>query len=136
MKTKKVTINDVDYTIAPLSVGQVDEIIFANIEARKENGEIVAAVVGTKRFIRTQICPAIAASFNNVQAGNGNWFASAEKWDGQEWNPDRAFGEFLYEEAMKLYNEISSLSGLRSTVEATKRNVGKLGEEPAVSAVH
>jgi hypothetical protein len=143
MKVKPVTVNDQEYKISPLSVGQVDEIIFAGVEANPGDKEISAVVQGSKRFIRARVCPVIAASLNNVVAGNGNWFADADPWkvpEGKDvsawWTPERVFGELLYEETMKLYNEIAALSGLRSNVEVAKTNRPKLGEEEAVSAVH
>lgn len=143
MRSKKVTVNGTEYIVSALSVGQVDEIIFASIDTLREGKEVVVAVQGTKRFIRMQTCPAIAASFNNHRMGNGNWFMALDQWtdpnpESKEpwWTPERVYGEFLYEEAVEIYNEIAILSGLRTNVEVVKKDLkAKLGEETAVSAI-
>jgi hypothetical protein len=151
MKTKEVEVNGTKYLIAQLSTGQVDEIVFANVDVKQEGSEITATIQGTRRVVREKICPAIAASLNNAFMGNGKWFYDATKrWTDPRsedekqtkdaprwWTPADVDGETIYSEAMDLYAEVTTLSQLRSSVEIVKKTdvKVKLGEEPAASVV-
>jgi hypothetical protein len=121
MRTSELEFDGQKYKFGKLTSGQVDELVFANFDIKQEDGKIVATAVGGKRALRNQMCPVIAAAFNNAIAGDGKWFfdgwekpASVE---GEAWYTARdVFGTLDYDDTVRAYNEISELSGLRSQV--------------------
>jgi hypothetical protein len=142
-RTKTIKIDDVEYILSSLSNIQVDEIIFANIELREENQVVTAVVQGSKRIIRDRVCPAIAASLNNVYTGDAKWFLRPDPWklpDGHDpklWATPEIVGsgDLLYGDTMQLYGEVMLLTGLRGGAEV-KRRTETPGEETAAIAVH
>jgi hypothetical protein len=143
MKTVAVTVNDEEYVLGKLSCGQVDEIIFANFEMRQDakDPREVVAVAGGKRAVRSQMCPAIAASLNNAIQGDAKWYLNGwtnpdsrglTKW----WIGDDVFTELDYHELNVLYAELAKLSGLRTATknEAAKPAGGETADDSPASS--
>jgi hypothetical protein len=122
MRTKEVECEGQKYLFGKLTSGQVDELIFAIGEMRKEEGKIIASVTGGKRMLRTQICPVIAAAFNNAIAGDGKWFFDG--WDRPAdlkpeatwYSAKDVFGTLDFSDTIRVYNEITRFSALTSEV--------------------
>lgn len=143
MRTKKVTVGEENYVVGKLSCGQVDEIVFAEFEIRADRTQIVTVVSGSKRAVRTRLCPVIAASMNNVTMGSAEWFLDG--WDkpasfpvldppAKWWTGDAVFTELGYDEMVQLYEAVAVLSGLKVTSEKEKAKAKPAGESPAADA--
>jgi len=142
MRTKIVQIEEgCEYSISPLTVDQVQELVFSEdvTNALGEGGLAAAKAVveGNKDYVRKRCAPIVAASFNNLAMGHGEWFARTEemRWiepreravDGAAskdssawWTPQRISSRLDWMELTTLYKEIVEFTGLKAKLE-TKR---------------
>lgn len=142
MRTKEVDIEGKKWTISALSVDQVTELVFTKevVQAATE-GKTVAVVEGNQNFVKDKECPVVAAAFNNVIMGDGEWFTK-NGWDDSRvqvkdaqaatwWTGAKVSSILDWVEVTTLYAQISSLTGLKANLEKKTSQ----GEVPAVAEI-
>lgn len=103
MKIKDVSIGEVKFKIASLTVDQYEAMIGDGV------------TVKGKEFIRQHMCPVVAASLENAAQGNGKWFTDQSTTEAiPQWTATRVGYELDFGELELLYNEIVKFSGLKT----------------------
>lgn len=150
MRTREIDVEGKKWPICALSVDQVTQLIFTPEVTTKDSdsSETKASISGSTGFVKDRAALVVAASFNNLTMGDGEWFENG--WDDPRksvpapsdgtvpapwWTGRKIASKLDWTEVTTLYEEICRHTGLRGRVSRSEVPTAP-GEEPAASAIH